>query len=122
MEKRLKKNICNLDDYAVLSEVKDLSARQKAYIGDALEYACGFWTKHLLQIPGSSPYAGEVQEAIDRFFTVHLLHWVEVLVLTGNLDIGVYAMDDVKQWCDLVSGIKLSTETYPHDFLGRGYL
>ena len=26
MEKRLKKNICNLDDYAVLSEVKDLSA------------------------------------------------------------------------------------------------
>ena len=45
-----------------------------------------------------------------------------MLVLTGNLDIGVYAMDDVEQWCDLVSGIKLSTETYPYDFLDRGYL
>jgi len=30
MEKRLRKNICNLDDYAVLSEVKDLSTQKRA--------------------------------------------------------------------------------------------
>jgi hypothetical protein len=40
----------------------------------------------------------EVQKAIDNFFTTHLLDWIEVLALTGNLGIGVYAMNDVEQW------------------------
>ena len=107
MEKRLKKNICNLDDHEVLSEVEDLSAQQKVYIGDALEYACCFWTKHLLEIPGSSHCVGEVQKAIEKFFTTHLLYWIEVLVLTKNLGVGVYAMNDVEQWYTLVSAMKI---------------
>jgi len=40
MKQKLKKNISNLDDYAILSEVEDLSARQQGHIGDTLEYAC----------------------------------------------------------------------------------
>ena len=104
MEKRLRKNICNLDDYAVLTEVKDLSTH-KDNIGDALGYACQFWTRHLLEIPSSSPHAEEVQRAIDKFFTVHFLHWVEVLALTRNLGVGVYAMSNVEQWYNLVSHV-----------------
>ena len=107
IEKRLKKNICNLDDYAILSEVKDLSTHKKTHIGDALEYACQFWTKHLLGIPASSPHAEEVQKAIEKFFSVHLLHWIEVLALTGNLGAGVHAMNDIEQWYGLVSGVQL---------------
>jgi hypothetical protein len=103
MRARLKKNICNLDDHAVLSEVKDISDRKKDHIGDALEYACRFWTKHLLGIPGTSPHVQEVQKAIDTFFTTCLPYWIEVLALTGNLGVGVYAMKDVEQWCALVS-------------------
>jgi len=103
MGRRLKKNICNLDDHAVLSEVKDLSDRQKAHIGDALEYACCFWTKHLLEVPGNSSCVEEVQKAIDNFFTTHLLVWIEVLALTRNLGVGVHAINDVEQWCNLVS-------------------
>ena len=103
MEKRLKKNICNLDEYAVLSEVKDLSTRKKDYIGDGLEYVCKFWTRHLLEVSSSSPHVEEVEKATVKFFTVHLLHWIEVLALTGNLGVGVYAMNDIEQWCNLVS-------------------
>jgi len=110
MENRLKKNICNLDDHAVLSEVKDLSSLQKDHIGDALEYACQFWTKHLLEIPNSSPHVEEVQKEIDKFFTVHLLHWIEVLVLTENLGIGVYAMNDIEQWYNLVSNVQVACQ------------
>ena len=105
MEKRLKKNICKLGDYAILTRVKDLSTRKKTYIGDALEYACRFWTKHLPGIPSSSPHARKVQKAIKKFFTVHFLCWIEVLVLTGNLGAGVYAMNDIEQWYNLVSGV-----------------
>jgi len=105
MGERLKRNICNLEDYTSLSEVKDLSACKKEYIGDALEYTCCFWTKHLLKVPHSSHHAEEVQEAIDKFFRTHLLYWIEVLALTGNLGIGVYAMNDIEQWYSLVSAV-----------------
>jgi len=106
MGERLKRNICNLDDYAVLSGVEDLPARKKDHIGDALEYACRFWTKHLLRVPGNSSQAGEVQEAIEKFFTTHLLYWIEVLALVGDLDVGVHAMNDIEQWCALVSAVQ----------------
>jgi len=102
---RLKRNICNLDDYATLSEVTDLSACKKVHIGEALEYACRFWSKHLLMVPSSSSHVGEVQTAVEEFFTRHLLYWIEVLALTENLGVGVYAMNDVEQWYALVSPV-----------------
>ena len=107
MKERLKRNICNLDDYTALREVKDLSTCRKVYIGDALEYACQFWTKHLLGIPSTSPHIEKVWRAIDQFFTIHLLHWIEVLVLTGNLGSGFYAMNDVEQWFTAVSSSEI---------------
>jgi len=106
MEERLRKNICDLEDHAVLSEVKDISTRKKDHIGYALEYSCCFWTKHLLEIPGSSSWVEEVQRVIDNFFTTHLLDWIEVLALTGNLDVGVLAINDVDQWYALVSVVQ----------------
>jgi len=106
MKERLRKNICNLDDHTVLSEIEDLSTHCKKHIGDALEYACCFWTKHLLKIPGSNSCIKEVQKAIDQFFTMCLPYWIEVLALTRNLGTGVHAINDVEQWCALVSLIQ----------------
>ena len=103
MQERLAKNICRLDDCAILDQVKDLSKRWKDYIGDALEYACCFWTKHLVKIPSRSPDIKDIQEVIEKFFTTHLLFWIEALGLMGNLDVGVYALNDVQQWYMLVS-------------------
>ena len=103
MKERLKRNICNLDDHIALSEVNDLSTKKRDYIGDALEYACQFWTKHLVEISGNNSQNKEIEKAIDEFFTTGLLYWIEVLVITGNLDIGVYAMNDVDQWYASVS-------------------
>ena len=103
MEEKLKRNICNLDNYAVLSNVKDLSGHQKKHIGGALEYACQFWTKYLMESPSSGPDAEQVQKAIDRFFTTHLLFWIEVLIIMGNLDVSVHSINDIQQWYKLVS-------------------
>ena len=103
MRERLKKNICRLDDYIILSKVEDLSGHQKDHIGDALGYACCFWTKHLLGIPANGQGVEEVQGAIDKFFTTCLLFWIEVLSLIGKLDTGVHALSDIQQWYTLVS-------------------
>ena len=103
MEKRLKRNICGLDDYADLSSVDDISVHRESHIGDALEYACQFWTKHLVQSPSSGSDTRKVQQAIEKFFTVHLLSWIEVLIIVGNLDVCIHSIDDIQQWYLLVS-------------------
>jgi len=103
MKGRLRKNICHLDDYTILSEVEDLSSQLKDHIGDALEYACRFWPDHLSRIPSNSPDTKEVQQAMDEFSTTDLLCWIEVLCLTGNLDAGVYGLNVTQQWYISVS-------------------
>ena len=106
MEKELKKNICNLDDDSDLREIENLPALRATYIGDALEYACRFWASHLSKVSTGSHDSQEVYKAIDKFFTTNLLFWIEVLVLTKNLDIGVYALNNVDQWHMLVSNVQ----------------
>ena len=105
MERGLKRNICELDDSADIREI-DLLTLRKTYISDALEYACRFWTSHLAKISTSGHGLEEVYEAIDKFFTSNFLFWVEVLVLTKNLDTGVYALNNVDQWYMLVSSVQ----------------
>ena len=95
----------NLDNYAVLSEVGDLPTYQRTHVGDALEYACLFWTTHLIGTASSSPDNEEVQTAINTFFSTCFLFWVEVLSLLGKLDVGVYALSDIQKWYTLVSYI-----------------
>ena len=103
MREGLKRNICNLDERATLSEIKDLPARREMYIGGALEYACQFWTRHLVEIPCNGHDVEEVYKAINDFFTTQLLYWIEVLSLIGNLDVGVHAINDINEWYMLVS-------------------
>jgi len=103
MKRGLKKNICNLDNITPLNKVEDLPACRAAYIGDTLGYACQLWTSHLARTAGSSLGDGEVWTQIDEFFTTHFLLWIEVLSLIGNLDIGVYALNEIQQWYTLVS-------------------
>ena len=103
MKERLKRNICKLDNHAILSKIKNLPAIRTTHIGDALEYACQFWTNHLAKISDMSDSVTEVCKAIDDFFVTGFLFWVEVLILTKNLDTGVYALNAIEQWYTLVS-------------------
>jgi hypothetical protein len=103
MKERLKRNICGLDDLVSLDKVEGLPACRKTHIGDALGYACQFWTRHLLEIPSSSSDVEEVHKAIENFFTTLLLYWIEALSLMENLDVAVYSINDVGKWYTLVS-------------------
>ena len=106
MKEKLERNICKLGDYSVLSDIKNLLTLRATYIGGSLEYACRFWTNHLAKISSSGDEAKGVQEAIDNFFETGFLSWVEVLTLMGNLDVGVYALNDIDQWYTLVSNLQ----------------
>ena len=103
MKEKLKKNICNLDIHILLSEVGDISTHRKEYIGTALEYACQFWTKHLVEVPSTGHNVEGVCNAVDEFFTKHLLFWIEVLIIMGDLDVSIYAINDIREWYTSVS-------------------
>jgi len=119
MKGRLKRNVCQLDDHVLLSEVEDLSERRTAYIGGTLEYACNFWASHLVRSASSSHDVEEVHKEINEFFTTCFLFWIEALSLLGKLDIGVYALNDIQQWYMVVSCTKSSTEAYSCLYLFR---
>ena len=123
MKQRLRKNICDLEDYAVLEEVEDLSDRRETRIGSSLEYACQFWARHLAGVPGSGSGAKRVQEAIEEFFDKCLLCWFEVLSIMGHLEAAVYGINYVQQWYISVSSSR--THSYvinAHPSLSDGYL
>ena len=103
MKKCLKKNICDLDDYAILCEIEDLSVRRETCIGSSLDYACRFWTRHLTNVPGQGSHATRVQEAIDEFFAKYVLYWIEVLSVMGHLGVAVYAISNIRRWYISVS-------------------
>jgi hypothetical protein len=127
MKEKLRKNICNLGDFTALDEVKDLPTRRIACVGEALEYACCFWTKHLLKTPSNGYSVKKVQRAIDGFFTTCFLHWIEVLCLIGSLDIGVYALNDVREWytlvsCRLMTCWEICLHLFRQDFPTNGHM
>ena len=123
MRERLKRNICDLDNHMVLREVEGLSTRMETSIGNSLEYACQFWTKHLARIPGHGPHAKRVQEAIDDFFAKRLLCWIEVLSIMGHLGAAAYAINDIRQWYISVSYTRTHSPTvYLHTLLLGGHL
>jgi hypothetical protein len=118
MKDRLKKNICDLDDCAVLGEVQDLSSLRKTCIGSSLEYACRFWTRHLASIPANGPHIERVHEVIDEFFAKHILYLIEVLSIAGYLEAAVYAINDIRQWYTSVSYTRAcSYIAYPYTSL-----
>ena len=119
MKERLKKNICDLDNYAVL--VENLSALKETCIGSSLEYVCRLWARHLASVLGNGP--GGIQEAMDVFFTKYLLYWIEVLSIVGHLRVAVYAINDTRQWYISVSYTRPhSRMVCPHPLSLGGYL
>jgi len=94
-----------LDTYSSLDKVKDLPTKHQVHIDDALEYACKFWAKHLVEVPPIGHGVEEVHKAINEFFPTCLLLWIEALSLMKILDVGVYALSNVQQWYTQVSCI-----------------
>ena len=99
---RLKRNIYGLNDWVDLRVIEDLHKLRAVHIGNALEYASRFWASHLAKVSTGSHIVEELDKAIDEFFKTSFLFWIEVLILTENLNVGVYALNSI-EWYTLVS-------------------
>jgi hypothetical protein len=80
------------------TEVRNLDARRERYIGEGLEYGCRSWAKHLRLAPRVGENVRHVVESLREFFDNHLLEWLEVLSIVGDLRCAVYSLHDVTAW------------------------
>jgi hypothetical protein len=103
MNKKLKKNICDLPVYAMNSEITDLDERRKKHIGRGLEYACKSWARHLCMAFKDGDGVRYIIESLEIFFKHNLLPWLEVLSVIGDLGCAVYTIRDIKAWLVKVS-------------------
>jgi hypothetical protein len=122
MNDYLRKDICDIRDmWKLNAEVQDLDDRVTACIPAHLLYACRHWATHLSEAsPCADSAADDVCDGLMLFLSLHLLHWLEVLSLTGRLAEALPALRHAQDWA-FVSHIYIEctrramlTMTYPH--------
>ena len=98
MNRELVRNMCELPDGVINSEVPDLKERIKEHIGEALEYSCRSWHKHLV---GTIP--AHVVPILQEFLEKNFLFWLEVLSVLGAAREAVDALEAAAEceWPDV---------------------
>ena len=98
MNRELERNMCKLPDGVTNSEVIDLKERAEQHIGQALEYACRSWHKHLV---GTIP--AHIAPVLHRFLEEKFLFWLEALSVLGAAREAVDAVGLIAEceWTDV---------------------
>jgi hypothetical protein len=87
LNKLLHYNICNLTDVSLFNhKVTDLQTRVSKYISAAIRYSCRYWMSHWLEHLRVGGSQAQVPVGLDVFCGKHLLHWIEVLSLTKDMN------------------------------------
>ena len=93
MNRELERNMCELPDGVINSEVTNLKEKIKEHIGEALEYACRSWHKHLV---GTIP--ARVVSILQEFLEKKFLFWLEVLSVLGATREAVDALETTAEY------------------------
>jgi FMN phosphatase YigB (HAD superfamily) len=85
MNKQLKFNICQVPKPSQYKDLADLVKEGLITncISAELKYAAFFWTNHLGKL---KEFDSELNSLLDEFAEEHLIHWLEVLAYTEQLD------------------------------------
>jgi hypothetical protein len=87
LNKHLRFNICDIKDASLFNhEVSNLLTRLNQCIPAALRYSCRYWPSHLLNHIQAAGSQSQVPSGLASFCEEHLLHWIEVLSLTGDMN------------------------------------
>jgi len=102
MSKHLRHDICDIREPGVLISEISTDMIQSVITAD-LRYACRYWVYHFQQ--GNSI---EEDSRILQFLRQHLLHWLEVLTLVGEVSEGVLMIASLDRILKVGSGLCFS--------------
>jgi hypothetical protein len=109
MNECLRKDICEIRDPSLFNtEVTDLDQRLDFYVPPQLRYACRFCHVHF-ELAGTVS-VGVASHLMD-FCKKHLLHWLELLSLLGELPVVLSSMTS------FLAHLRVSTHS-PLDYYG----
>ncbi|KAG1845697.1 hypothetical protein DFJ58DRAFT_625490, partial [Suillus subalutaceus] len=78
----LKANVCDLSDHTTMAvEVSQFWHKRDAMLPESMQYACRNWVHHL----SHGNVDGILVSALEKFLSMHILQWIEVLCLLGEL-------------------------------------
>jgi hypothetical protein len=103
-------NMCNLpSSYLFDSEVNGLDQLIRTNIVDvvALEYACRYWTSHLIQVPINSKDLQFLRDKLLEFSQEKILYWFEVMNLLGAKADCYAGVNAIMAWVNKQVGILL---------------
>jgi hypothetical protein len=87
MNDRLRYDVCQIQDPSLLNtEVLDFRGRLDEHVSEFLRYACRFWMTHWMEHIRTARSEARIPTGLEAFCVQHLLHWIEALSLTGNLN------------------------------------
>jgi hypothetical protein len=99
LNKHLCQDICEIRIPGTANaDISDLPARIARYVPEAVHYACVSWPVHL---NASGSVSVSVSAALLEFCTNHLLHWLEVLSLLGEISTAVKHLPETMAWCQV---------------------
>jgi hypothetical protein len=99
LNNHLREDMCNIRDPGFANaHVPDLPARIARSLPEAVRYACVSWPMHLM---GSGSVSATISAALLEFCTEHVLHWLEVLSLLGDLSYAGNHIPKVIAWCQV---------------------
>jgi hypothetical protein len=83
MNTLLRQDICNIRDPSLFNdEVDGLDQLLEHAAPSELRYACKYWHIHVCS---STAATSSLTESLEVFCTTHLLHWIELLSLLGEI-------------------------------------
>jgi hypothetical protein len=96
MDHSLKRNMCSLPDYILNSKVRGLQKKvDGSGICGALEYACRWWSKHLVFTKG---HGTDIISSLSHFLEHKFLFWLEVMSILGAVGDAARALVATKEW------------------------
>jgi hypothetical protein len=96
LNRGLRYDICRLKNPSLSNaDVVDLPERIKKFVSDALRYASMFWPVHST---ACKTLSDALRGALLEFCTQHLLHWLELLSLLGQLAVVGKRFTDLITW------------------------
>jgi len=102
LAKTLDMNPCSLPPFIMNQDIINLPQLLENKLGGAVQYACGYWAKHLELSPVSGNHIHQVIASITEMLR-NAPPWVEVMSLENNLEGVIYSMYSLLGWLDKVS-------------------
>jgi hypothetical protein len=99
LNEHLRRDMCEIRDPGLANtDVPDLPARIARCVPEAVRYACVSWPVHLA---ASDTVSETMSTGLLDLCTNHLLHWLEVLSLLGELSSAGKHLPKMIAWCEV---------------------